>query len=154
MINNQQALSNIIGTYGAWGCLSRNADAAIAIYNICQLDRFEISLDEIVDMIRKVHGFRLRGWLGTKFFATQKVLRRLGFEVQFQGQLTSSGQLIQHRYFYLFYKNEEWGRHCQAGYFLSLNCFELFNTNHRYNSIEQFREFEQITGPIWLFTVD
>ena len=154
MINNQIALSNKIGTYGAWGCLSRNADAAIAVYNICQLDRFEISLDEIVDMIRKVHGFRLRGWLGTKFFAPQKVLYRLDFNVHFQRQWDSIGQVIQHRYFFIIYKNKDCERFCQAGWVISPKRFELFNTNHFYDSIEQFRKFEQVTGPIWLFTVD
>jgi hypothetical protein len=154
LINNQHALSNIIGTYGAWGCLAENADDAIAVYNICQLDRFEISFDEIIDMIRKVHGFRLKGWLGTKFFAAQKVLYKLDFDVHFQGRWESIGQVIQHRYFYIFYKNDDWGRHCQAGWLLNSNHFELFNTNHIYDSIEQFREFEKVTGPIWLFTVD
>ena len=64
------------------------------------------------------------------------------------------GQIIQHRYFYIFYKDDNWGRRCQAGWLLSPNRFELFNTNHIYDSIEQFREFEKVSGPIWLFTVD
>lgn len=154
MINNQTSLSYDLGTYGAWGCLARNAGGAIAIYNICQLDHFEISLAEIIDMIKKGHGFRFRGALGTKVHVVNKVLRQLDFDVQFQGTFHSLNQIVNHQYFYILYHNEDWQWYYQAGHFVSKFRFVLFNTNHIYESIQQFRTFEKVTSPIWLFTVD
>jgi len=154
MINNQPSLSYERGTYGALGCLAKNAAGAIAIYNICQLDRFELSLQEIIDMIKKGYGLRLWGACGTKISAIKRTLEQLEFEVHFQGWFQDVKQIAQHNYFYILYRTDNWEWHCQAGYFLDHQRFTLFNPNHIYDGVQQFREFEEVAGHIWLFTVD
>lgn len=159
MINSVNFFNNPyeIGTYGKWGCIGYNAQQAIAIYNICQLDHFDISIYEIIDMLRQKHGLRLFGRWGTRLRATKKVLNILGFDVQRQGRFYSIQQLFNHNYFFVVYmtNSEERGRelHYQAGRVHSYKCFELFYPNHKYESVELFYKLEEVQWAV-VYTVD
>lgn len=151
MINNQPYLDKTRGSFGKLGSIAGNGCGAIAMTNICLMEKKQVDLDK---MIRKIlsycDGVLAGGALGTNPVVVPRIMKSFGFKVKYLGNLKSINQLKNYKYFIVLYtwKNKaQLGAHYQAGRLLN-NQLELFNPYAVYDSVEEFKHGESAICPI------
>jgi hypothetical protein len=153
LINNQNQLDDLVGSYGRNGSIAANGCGAIAITNVCILDGMQdIALEDVIDYNTSLpNGLVLGGLFGTNPFAIKKILTNFGFDVTFLGKFKSVEQVKPYNYFiilYAWHNGFQLGAHYQAGRVLKNGKFELYNYYRTYADVEQFKEFEKPIFPI------
>lgn len=153
LINNQDALDDLVGSYDKYGSIAANACGAIAITNVCILDGMgDVTLDYVIKKLLSRHGGTvLRGLLGTNPSAIVRTLKDFGFDAKYLGAWRNKEQLKGYRYFIVLYgwrNGCTLGAHYQAGQILPNGMIELYNYYHQYKDVAQFKQFEKPILPV------
>ena len=149
MINSRYKLSEYCGSCGRFGSLQCDGDGPIAIYNLLKLLDRDITLEEVVEVLRKSHYLLFGGIGGLNVFKLRRALHKFNVKLKRRGFFTSRLKLTKTHKFILYYFktiSPDIGFTFQAGRLVKDSkgnvWIELFNPFHRYASVAQFKKFE------------
>lgn len=151
MINNQQYLDKTRGSFGKLGSIAGNGCGAIAMTNICLMEKVPMDLDKMIKLVEKNNGTLAGGLLGMNPCMVSKIMKKFGFKVKYLGKLTSINQLKKYKYFIILYGWAEKmtiGAHYQAGRLIANNQIELFNPYAVYDSVAELKQGESTICPV------
>lgn len=157
MINCQFNLDDTFGSCGARGSIASDGAGAISIYNILELMGKRTELDDVIRILRKHHILSFTGKL--RRWRVRRALKCFGIDSKYMGRFKAYSQIGEKNRFIIFYRSGVFPFyfvHCQAGRLVKDKnnqiWIELFNPFHRYNSITQFKKFEDIKV-VYLYSI-
>ena len=164
IINSLNSLSEMTGTCGKYGSLQCDGDGLISIYNILQLLKLDnVTIEDVnkVCIKRRAHWFGGMGWF--KIRKIKRVLKDFNVRAKYKGVFKSYSQISDsHKFIIIYWRYGKYYQFKNRLKFLAA-CLvkdttntiwiETFNPYRHYNSINQFKRFEEAFMPL-LFTIE